>query len=348
MPTDRHGQTHERMCPDCGTKEGESMRIRGIVCTLCVLVWPALAAAQGYGDGGYIEGNGERSVIRPAGYGWRNTVTVPDGACGCAMPVRADCYDVCRPCGLRPLCFLKRVARTLDCLLPCNLCHGRGYRTGPLHGCVLGGRFGSGADCCGGCCANPAGSCFADVGCGSGPSCGCESGSPVPALSDPFQDDPLPPRPQPAREVRRTPTSAPTRSVMMPPQRTASHAPPRQTTAPQRPAMHSAPRPAAMPQRTAVHAAPRPATLPRPAAPPSATSPYKITTAASGTSTAPANAVRGSSPQSVLRQTAHERELAEPAPHWIDQRQARPIIRSQSPPETPDDLEIPYNPLRGR
>ncbi len=70
------------------------MRIRGIVCALCVLVWPALVAAQGYGDGGDIEGNGERSVIRPAGYGWRNYVDVPDGACGCAMPVRADCYDV--------------------------------------------------------------------------------------------------------------------------------------------------------------------------------------------------------------------------------------------------------------
>ena len=325
------------------------MRIRGIVCALCLFAWPALAAAQGYVEGVYAEGSGERSVIRPAGYGWRNYVEVPDGPCGHAMPVRADCYDVCRPCGLRPLCFLKRVARTLDCLLPCNLCHGHGYRTGPLHGCILGGRWGCGGCCAGGCCANPAGSCFDDIGCAGGPSCavgpscGCEScSSAVPMLSDPFQDDPLPPRPQPAREVRRTPTSMPTRSVLATPQRTAAHSAPRQATMPQQTAQ-AAPRPMTMPQRTTVQAAPRPTTMPRPAAPPRASSPYKITTAAHDSGSA-----RVASPQSVLRQTAHERELLEPAPHWIDHKQAQPIIRSQSPPETPDDLEIPYNPLRGR
>ena len=44
------------------------------------------------------------------------------GHCGCAMPVRTDCYDqpCCFRCGLRPLCFLQRVHRMLDCLLPCR------------------------------------------------------------------------------------------------------------------------------------------------------------------------------------------------------------------------------------
>jgi hypothetical protein len=309
------------------------MRTRGILCAICLFAWPALASAQGYDASGYSESGGQHSVIRPAGYGWRNSVTVPDGPCGCAMEVRADCYNVCRPCGLAPLCFLKRVARTLDCLLPCNLCHGHGYRTGPLHGCVLGNRFGCGAGCCGGCCPNPAGSCFADVSCGVQPGCGCEGGAPIPQLSDPFQDDPLPPTPQPAREVRRAPPSSPTRSVMMPPQRTAGQA---------------APRPAAAPRRETVQAAPRPSTAPRQAAPARAASPYKITTAGHETSSTRASTSRGPARQPALRQAAHERQLAEPAPHWIDQSQARPIIRSQSPPETAEDLEIPYNPLRGR
>jgi hypothetical protein len=127
------------------------------------------------------------SVIRPAGYGWRNHVVVPDGPCGCAMPVRTDCYDnCCFRCGLRPICFLHRVGRMLDCLLPCNTCCG-----------VLGGPLLGGPGCCGG-----------------GGTIGCSTpvGHPTyrPAYGDPFHDDPLPtppiPTPTPASEVRRGPS----------------------------------------------------------------------------------------------------------------------------------------------
>jgi len=290
------------------------MRLRGIVVTACLLACPALAAAQGYAGGA-----AGQSVIRPAGYGWRNYVAVPDGPCGSDMPVRADCYNVCRPCGLRPLCFLQRVARTLDCLLPCNLCcHGGGYRGGALHGCTLNNRWGG---CGGGCCANPAGSCFDDVGCAPRSSCGCEScTSSVPMLSDPFRDDPLPPKPmaQPSHEVRRkpTPTPARTRSVIATPPRTATTT----TTRTIRPA----------------------------AAPRSSSSPYKISTASTRQSSPEAQATRGSSAPSLLRQTSHEYTIPEPAPHWIDQSLATPLIRSQSPPDASAELEIPTNPLRAR
>jgi hypothetical protein len=320
------------------------MRLRGIVITACMLAWPALAAAQGYADAA-----GERSVIRPAGYGWRNYVAVPDGPCGYDVPVRADCYDVCRPCGLRPLCFLSRVGRMLDCLVPCNLCHHGG---GPLHGCVL-GRHWACNSCSGGCCPNPAGSCFDDVCCSAGPSCGSPScTSTVPALGDPFQDDPLPmppkPMPNPAREVRRMPapsrpvTSASSRSVMSPPARSAMPAPSRSAVPTASRSVMTTPQRIAAARQTSA-SAPRPATTsaPRP------TSPYKITTGATRQS-ASSDQQRSSSPQSVLRQTSHDRELAEPAPHWIDQAHARPLVRSQSPPEIQADLEIPYNPLRAR
>jgi hypothetical protein len=331
------------------------MRLRGIVISACLLAWPALVSAQGYADP-----QGERSVIRPAGYGWRNYVAVPDGPCGYDMPVRADCYDVCRPCGLRPLCFLGRVARTLDCLLPCNLCHhGGGYGGGPLHGCVLGRQWGCNS-CSGGCCTNPAGSVFDDVCCSHGPSCGYPScTSTVPALSDPFQDDPLPPKPMPnpAREVRRMPAAsrpsmpAPSRSVMPAPSRSIMPAPSRSVMPTPSRSVMPAPSRSVMtpPQRTAA-ARPTSASAPRPTttSAPRPTSPYKITTTPARSSAGATNQLRSSSPQSTLRQTSHDRELAEPAPHWIDQAHARPLIRSQSPPETPADLEIPYNPLRAR
>jgi hypothetical protein len=149
------------------------------------LVWIALAgvaSAQTYGPA-------TDSVIRPTGYGWRNHVGVPDGPCGCDIPVRTDCYDHCCPCcGLRPLCLLKRVGRMLDCLLPCNKCCDGGCLFG---GCLLGGR-----GCCGGC----------------GP-IGCTTpayGTPMPTLGDPFLDDPIStppiPTPSPATEVRYAPS----------------------------------------------------------------------------------------------------------------------------------------------
>jgi hypothetical protein len=46
--------------------------------------------------------------------------------------------------------------------------------------------------------------------------------------------------------------------------------------------------------------------------------------------------------QSILRRTSLENNSGEPAPLKLDSRSARPIVRSQSPPED----EIPFNPLR--
>src|SRR5262245_16977362 len=125
------------------------MRIGAFVIAACTLVLPAIAAAQTY-SGSRSQAAG--SVLRPASTaGWRNYTTVPDGPCGPPMSVQTDCYDNCRPCGpLHPLCFLHRVGRMLDCLLPCNLCCGGGWGNGPYHGCHLGGRtWGHCGVCCG-------------------------------------------------------------------------------------------------------------------------------------------------------------------------------------------------------
>src|SRR5262249_36734346 len=74
-------------------------------------------------------------------------------------------------------------------------------------GGMLGGRCGGGCGG-GGCCTNPCGSAFANC-CTSSPTTGgnCMGcSSTVPGLSDPFIDDPLPPKPTAApAEVRRTP-----------------------------------------------------------------------------------------------------------------------------------------------
>jgi hypothetical protein len=45
-----------------------------------------------------------------------------------------------------------------------------------------------------------------------------------------------------------------------------------------------------------------------------------------------------------LRRTSAEFEAVEPAPHNINRARALPIVRSQSPEHTTD--EIPLNPLR--
>lgn len=155
------------------------MKVAVSLVTVCLLSLPATVLAQ------YAE-PAEHSIIRQTGFGWRNHVEVADG-CGCSVPVRADCYDqpCCFRCGLHPCCFLQRVHRMLDCLLPCKKCC-----------CLLGGR-------CGGCC----GSSY-DDGVGG-----------LPGLSDPFVDDALvPPKPiaDPGTEVRFQP-AAPRRLPSLPP-----------------------------------------------------------------------------------------------------------------------------------
>jgi hypothetical protein len=272
------------------------MRLGALILTAAALL-PTIAAAQNYAPrttGG--------SVLRPAQtVAWRNYVTAPDGPCGPPMSVQTDCYVNCRPCGpFRPICFLKRVGRMLDCLIPCNLCCnkscgggcGSPCGGGPLHGCILGGRKYGCNVCCStpvasgcGCnsCAHPCGSAFAScckpscttscsTPCTTGGHChGCSSA--LPGLSDPFIDDPAlpkaseesPPKPtaESATEVRRIP-ARPSRTVAAP----ARHV--------------TAPRPIPTPARHV--AAPRQVSAPRPVAPPARMttvstpkpSPYKI------------------------------------------------------------------------
>jgi hypothetical protein len=295
------------------------MRLCAFVMAACAFALPAIAAAQEYSN---RSSAGSSSVLRPAmTVGWRNYVTVPDGPCGHPMSVQADCYDACRPCGpLRPICFLQRVGRMLDCLIPCNLCC-RGGCGG--HGCVLGGRScGHGNSCCGGsgcgggsnCFTHPCGSAFANC---SAPSCttpghshGCSSALPGP--SNPFQDDPLPPKPtaQPATEVLRAPIQR-TRSV-------AASARVASTTVPQ-----SSPyKIIAAPTNSLSRAANRPAAQ---------------------SAAAAAHSTRKLPGQSVLRRASAEDDYYEPAPHKVDHSRATPIIRSQSPEA---EYEVPANPLR--
>jgi hypothetical protein len=311
------------------------MRLGSFVFTACLAIISAAAAAQDYS--GSIARSGS-SVLRPAAtVAWRNYVAVPDGTCGHPMSVQADCYDVCKPCGpLHPVCFLHRVGRMLDCLLPCNLCCRNGGGCGLFHGCHLGGRhWGHCSMCCGGgggdfacgrpsgCCANPCGSAFADVPCTSGGHCyGCTST--VPMLSDPFIDDPLPPKPTAApAEVR-----------------------------------HAAPKtilPAATHTRVATSQRPTSTTQPRTAATrPPARSPYKVISdptrspaarAIHRSSTTTGTSTRTLASPSVLRQTSAESPNAEPAPLYVDPSHAAPIIRSQSPDEMAD-YAVPHNPLR--
>jgi hypothetical protein len=333
------------------------MRLSAFVFAAYALTWPAIAAAQGYSGTTSTTPSSistrTSSVIRPAAaQGWRNYVTVPDGPCGHPMAVETDCYNVCHPCGpLRPICFLRRVGRMLDCLLPCNLCCRGGGGCGLFHGCNLGGRHwghcgvccgggamggcGGGKECGGGgCCPNPCGSAFASVPCGGeGHSYGCSSV--LPGLANPFIDDPLPPKPtaQPATEVRRAPAKKPESYVAQ-----AKAIAPVQAAAPVRPV--APPRAfAAVPKRT---------------------SPYKIITdpttpaysawlgirhGSANVSSADSQNRNATAEPSVLRRASAEEEGVEPARFEADYSEAEPIIRSQTPDDAGESA-IPHNPLR--
>jgi hypothetical protein len=290
------------------------MRVGTIALVVGSLFLPALAAAQTYTSS-------SQSVIRPTGYGWRNSVVVPDGPCGCSMSVRADCYtEHCRPCCFRPLCFLKRVGRMLDCLLPCHRC---GNCCDPCHGCTLGGHWGG----CDACCGGPWGS-----------GCGCGSyDSGLPGLSDPIPADATPDAPGPPTPMPTTPTSRPgaevrfnpmmrpmvrtTTSIAIPP----AYAEPMQTQG-QRSSPWKVTNGAADSASGAAEArTARPRTSP--------------------TATASKPALKPSE-QSVLRRTSYEEEIAPAPPRRIEVTGAVPIIRSQSPADDREDFEIPRNPLR--
>jgi hypothetical protein len=336
--------------------QGEFMRIGTLLLLACSLVCPCVSFGQvvnpSFGPAT------SPSVIRPAPtVAFRNYVTVPDGPCGYPMAVQADCYQICRPCGpLHPICFLHRVGRMFDALLPCNMCcrgggcglfnhaghqpwghcsvccggaGGRGAgaacgNCGGLFGLgLLGGRGGCGGGCggrsgCGGC-VNPAGSVFDSC---STPSCTTGGhcygcSSALPGFENPFVDDPEPPKAEP--------------QPALPAKEVRRTLPQRQHTAAVVPARQPVPRAAAAAQ-----------------------SPYKIVTPQSSATAASATqpqaapspaGMRKTATQSVLRRASAEEEIREPA-RLPDYRQvAAPIVRSQSPEYQISD-EVPVNPLR--
>ena len=155
------------------------MRLSAAVLAILGLTIPAMAFGQ---YGARYGAPRSSSVVRPAGL-WDNYMTVPDGHCGCPMPVECDNYaNCCHGCNLNPCCWLKRVGRMLDCLLPCNMCCGGGL-LGRCGGCGHGGCSYSG---------------YSLHGHGTGcPTCT----SAAPALGNPFEDDPAPPTPTPDPSV---------------------------------------------------------------------------------------------------------------------------------------------------
>ena len=301
------------------------MRLGAFVFAACALLLPACLAAQTYSRTTSVPSS---SVIRPAPTdGWRNYVTVPDGPCGCPMSVEADCYNDCPHC--RPLQFLHRVTRMFDCLLPCNMCCRGGC--GLFHGCHLGGRtWGHCGVCCGaacdgcggcgscgnqsGCCPNPCGSAFDSYAPSRGGHCtGCSSV--VPGLSDPFQDDPLPPKPTatPVPEVRRGPAYRTQPAHLQTPSARA-----------------------ATPMQGPYKIVSTPANL---------RSERPTNRQPAATQVPIASPARSARSESVLRRASAEQETIEGAPRIIEHPHAAPIIRSQSP-DAADETPIPRNPLR--
>jgi hypothetical protein len=161
------------------------MRLPAFLLAVLAIGIPAAAFGQ---YGGQYRAPRSPSVLRQAGL-WDNYMTVPDGHCGCPMPVECDNYaNCCHGCNLNPCCMLRRFGRVLNALLPCNMCCGGG-----LLGC---GRMGG---CHGGCC-------YSDHYMGGpymgGHSAGCPTcSSSVPDLGNPFEDDPTPPTPTPEPAV---------------------------------------------------------------------------------------------------------------------------------------------------
>jgi hypothetical protein len=189
-----------------------------------------------------------------------------------------------------------------------------------------------------GCCPNPCGSVFdgytpscTTPSCTTGGHCsGCSSA--LPALSDPFQDDPLPPKPtsEPGTEVRHAPTQR-TRTVSSagPGVSAGMHKQPATQPKAQKPAVAATAAPQSPYKIVSTPAAPaRTQTVKRP----TTASPREATTTESGTM------------KSVIRRASAERAPAEPAGLWIDES-AEPIVRSQTP-DVADYYATPANPLR--
>jgi len=167
-------------------------KLAWILALLPAVALPAVGLAQ-YPASGHPSAAGTRSVLRPAGQvHWTNTHgNTVAGHFGCATSVgcaKPICYGYDNCCPPPPLlCCLKRIARTLDCLLPCGCCRPCKFWGDCRPHFFLGGR-------CGG----------EGHGCTDSCSIGCSTPIGQPQYADPFIDDPVPPmpRPTPSTDVR--------------------------------------------------------------------------------------------------------------------------------------------------
>ncbi len=177
-----------RRNPLPNVQEG-TVNARKLVVAAVLIAMPVLAQAQVQGPCAKCA---HGSVIRPASAElWSGYEQAPDcGGCGI-------CRRCCDPCCTPLLCVipntLRRIGRTLDCLLPCGPCSG--------HGCGI-SCIGAGSGCMGGCgrpgIFHPNKCC--DTGCGE---------IAPPMYKGPAGGDLIPPAPQPAQETRRVPQASP-------------------------------------------------------------------------------------------------------------------------------------------
>jgi hypothetical protein len=158
-------------------------KLAWVLALVTVISLPSIGLTQ-YPAG--QQASATRSVLRSAeGVHWTNfhagTVAGHHGCAthtGCAKPI---CYGYDNCCPPPPLlCCLKRIARTLDCLLPCGCFQPCKFWGDCRPHFFLGGR------CCG-----------SNLGSGDSCSIGCSTPIGQPQYGDPFIDDPLPPMPTP-------------------------------------------------------------------------------------------------------------------------------------------------------
>lgn len=332
-----------------------------IFCSLTLLAMCSLKAqGQEYAERSpsVIRQTGYHHAGLWAGYGYTGGASC-DCSPGCASPCApAGCggeichgYDNCCTCFPGLVCCLKKLGRTLDCLLPCHA-------------------FGSGCGACcrphwfagrrcGGCSRGCTTSCA--PGC-SAPCSTCDGPVGSPAAANPFQDDPeAPPVPMPDtnKDARRHPiwkSLATPSSVAIPAEKPVA-TPFKLTTdrPPLSPRMQAAPKLAAPPKSIA-HAQPTPAIQAEPA--PIVTTSRRVIKPRPTPATVasqPAGSKAGGT--SVLRRASLEEEVLEPElPAASDvavmqalmpiSAEATPLPTIHRPLRQAADAAIPYNPLR--
>jgi hypothetical protein len=304
-----------------------------IVSLVIVGLWAH--AAMGQYSGGPRTAAATRSVLKQADQvewaDYRAGTIAGPGISGCP-DAHVTCptgvcygYDNCC-CRPHLLCCLKKIGRMLDCLLPCHKCC--------PNECVFGVCRPHLFDCghCGGCGGH-------GMGCGA-PS--CSTPMDYPGASDPFIDDPIPPRPmpEPTKDVRLRPAPPMTPSPAPSPYATRRTSPYKVTTTRE------------LARQNEIEAG-RSAVAPV-AAP--LTTPYnpRDKFAAQPQSPAPRTDSRPG-PQLILQPAAAEEEVSEEEataqPQSRDEAPALPAllpvaIRRASAQQPVNDPEIPVNPLR--